>query len=249
MATQDELIALSDQYSDLLLAQYVNAPRARATVGLLCYEAICDLVQLDVQNAFDIETATGVQLDVLGLYIGFSRNIVAEIDRYYFELRDYADPGTGEAGFTDYTDQTINAGSSFYLYVFANTAFYTLSDAEYRPLLKLKIILNQSNNSLSSIANDLWYAFGDQIICFDDANMSISYAIKTDATAIAKLAVQANLLPKPMGVRLSGVFVVDNPAALFGWYTYEYNNGNITGFGTYQTGFNGQVWINYSDRI
>lgn len=249
MATQAELVAISYEYADLLLAQYVNAPRARKTVSLLAYRAICDLVQFDVENAFNIDTAVGVQLDVIGQYIGLSRNVAADIDRYYFELRDYLTPAIGEAGFTDYTDSTINAGSSFYLYTFSNTAFYTMSDAEYRPLLKLKIILNFSNNSLGSIAQSLYDTFGDEILCYDSSDMFLSYAIKTGATKIAQLAAQAQLLPKPMGVELSGVFVVDDPGLLFGMVTYEYNNGNTTGFCSYSTGFNGQIWINYLDRV
>jgi len=249
MATQAELVAISYEYADLLLAQYVNSPRARKTVSLLAYRAMCDLVQLDVQDAFSLETASGAQLDVLGKYIGLSRNIPAIIDRYYFELRDYADPTTGEAGFTDYIDASINVDSSFYLYTFANTAFYTLSDAEYRPLLLLKIILNQSNNSLATIANDLFASFGTDIICFDGQDMTIAYAMKTSATTIAHLALQADLLPKPMGVLLSGVFIVSDPTKLLGFQSYEYNNGNDTGFSSYVTGWNGQNWLNYKDRV
>ncbi len=133
--------------------------------------------------------------------------------------------------------------------MFSNNTFYTLSDPEYRPLLKLKIILNQLDNTLYSIANALYEFFGSQIIAFDQADMSMSYLVSPDLSQTAQLAISQNLLPKPMAVRISGVFIVSNPAALFAFQDYQYDNGNTTGFSDYTTGFNGETWLNYTDRI
>lgn len=238
-----------NQYKELLLNQYVNLPNARGTIGALAQAALIDLVEIDVQDSFTIDFATGVQLDVLGQYIGFNRNIISPIDRYYFMLRDYGSPAIGEAGFTDYTDNSINAGSANYLYTFANTSFYTLDDQQYRPLLKLKIILNQSQNTLSEIAAALWQFFGSDIICFDNRDMTLTYAISVSAVSLAQIAVQAGLLPKPMGVRITGIFLIPDPAHVFGFEQYEYTNGNVLGFSTYEDGFNGQTWVSYNDRI
>ena len=249
MATEAELLAIVEHYQDLLLEQYVNALRARQTIGALTRPAICDLVELEVQNAFDIETATGVQLDVLGEYIGFSRTITTVIDRYYFTLVDYNNPTIAESGFTDYTDQSLNSGSSFYLYAYQNTSFTNLIDDIYRPLLKLKIILNMSLNTMAEISSALWATFGQDLICYDNADMSILYLINSSSTTLATIAVTAGLLPKPMGVRISGIFAIPDTETLFGYYTYEYDNGNSIGFSTYQNGFNGQYWLDYSNRI
>lgn len=251
MATQAEITAIVEEYQNLLLNQYVNLTKARGTIGLLDTEAVCSLVQFDVQNGFNIDTAVGVQLDVLGQYIGLSRTIPGIIERYDFGMPDYGDPLNIPipAGFTDYTDNTINAGSSFYLYVFANTSFYSLSDSEYRPLLRMKIILNQSNNSLAEIADLLFSVFVYQIICFDNRDMKISYAVAEDTGNSALLAVQAGLLPKPIGVKITGVFLVPDPAKIFGFANYKYANGNELGFSTYAGGFNGQTFITDQDRI
>lgn len=249
MATQAELDEIIEHYKNLLLEQYVNAPRARATIGALTQQAIIDLVEVEVSGAFDFETATGPQLDVIGQYIGFSRTVSTQIDRFYFTLVDYGLPTIAESGFTDYIDLSLNSGSSFYLYQYSNTSFTDLPDDLYRPLLRLKRILNESDNTLASIAQSLWDNFGDELICFDNRDMSILYLIKYSATNLAKLAVDTGLLPKPMGVRISGVFTISDPENLFGFYEYEYNNGNSTGFSTYETGFNGQFMLNYSDRI
>ena len=66
--------ALDTYYSNLLILQYHNKPKAKATieasVGLLPDDLI-----LEVINGFDIETAVGKQLDILGIYVG--------VDRFY----------------------------------------------------------------------------------------------------------------------------------------------------------------------
>jgi len=169
------------QYQDLMLNQYRNAPKASATIGLLVQKAIIDLVELEVQDAFNLDTAIGVQLDVLGLYIGFDRNVLIPLDRFFFKFTDYADPVSLYAGFTDYTDPNVNAGSSWYLYIFATEANTALDDDTYRTLLKLKVILNQSHNTLSEIASNLYQFFGTDIVCFDAADMTMSYAVASTA--------------------------------------------------------------------
>ena len=61
-------------YSNLLIMQYHSKPKAKATIE----ESVAllpDDIILDVINGFDIETAVGKQLDVLGEYVG--------VDRYY----------------------------------------------------------------------------------------------------------------------------------------------------------------------
>ena len=61
-------------YSNLLIMQYHDKPKAKATieatVGLLPDDLIMEVI-----NGFDIETAVGKQLDILGEYVG--------VDRYY----------------------------------------------------------------------------------------------------------------------------------------------------------------------
>lgn len=61
-------------YSNLLIMQYHNKPKAKATieatVGLLPDDLIMEVI-----NGFDIEIAVGKQLDILGEYVG--------VDRYY----------------------------------------------------------------------------------------------------------------------------------------------------------------------
>lgn len=70
MATTDTIAAY---YRDLLILQYKGKTKARDTIFALAKLAIVDQLPLQVQDAFDIDTAIGVQLDVVGKIVGCSR--------------------------------------------------------------------------------------------------------------------------------------------------------------------------------
>ena len=62
----------AEYLSNLLIIQYFNKPKAKATVEAAAKMFPTDLI-LDVINGFDLETATGEQLDILAKYIGVER--------------------------------------------------------------------------------------------------------------------------------------------------------------------------------
>jgi hypothetical protein len=233
------------------LFQYSDKPKARATIGALVEAAICDLLPLEINKAFDIETAVGPQLDILGVYIGFSRRIVGEVPRNWFEQVDYVtyNPATTYPGFTDYTNLVTNSDTQFYRYVYLSSSFSDLTDDEYRYMLKLKLALNSSDNTLAEIQNILFEFFSYDIICYDLKNMTISYSVLASKSYFALLAISQDLLPKPMGVGIAGVFEVVDQTLLFGFQDYVFNAGNEIGFSDYLTGFNGYQWIDYLNKI
>ncbi len=69
MTTQE----IIDYYANLLILQYKQKPRAYATIQAQVAPVIMDQLPLAVQNAFGVDTAEGVQLDVIGKYVGASR--------------------------------------------------------------------------------------------------------------------------------------------------------------------------------
>lgn len=75
MATKASSQDIKDYYANLLIIQYRNLPNARGTLESLVGESYADGISLDVLNAFDLETAVGQQLDILGKYIGLSRQV------------------------------------------------------------------------------------------------------------------------------------------------------------------------------
>lgn len=70
MATTQQLI---DYYANLLILQYRGKPKAYATIQAFVKMFIMDQIPTQVQDAFNLDSAVGVQLDVLGKYAGVSR--------------------------------------------------------------------------------------------------------------------------------------------------------------------------------
>lgn len=180
---------LDTYYSNLLVLQYHNKPKAKATiestVGLLP-----DNLILDVINGFDIESAVGEQLDVLGVYVG--------VDRFYDNNGD------------------IEA----------------LDDDDFRILVKLKAIANTSDLSHKSLDDALFHFFGNDVRMDSAGNMEMSYFVPKGKTAIILAAIQKEVLPRPMGVRVA--YINENDKIFFGFCTYD--NQSVaykTGFRTY----------------
>lgn len=237
-----------EYYKDLLLYQYINAPNARATVGLLVTQALVDLLPVAVDEAFDIETAVGPQLDILGEYIGFDRYVVGVIDRDYFTLDDYITSPSPFYGLTTYTDVTVNADVSMYAYVLYNEANNALEDSEYRFLLKLKIVLNASLNGLHEINDLLFSFFALNLIMIDQRDMSLSYFVLPASARIVLIAADENLLPKPMGVEITGIFQMDDISLLWGLTDYIEDSGFDVGLSTY-AGWTDADVLEYEYRI
>ena len=69
MTTQE----IAEYYASLLILQYKEKTKAFATMVALTKPVAIDQLPVQVENAFNIETAEGVQLDVIGDYVGVSR--------------------------------------------------------------------------------------------------------------------------------------------------------------------------------
>lgn len=78
---KDELSKqLADYYSNLLIMQYRDKQKASETIKASVSCETLDGEPLIRQNDFDIETATGAALDVLGKYVGLSREVKEKVE-------------------------------------------------------------------------------------------------------------------------------------------------------------------------
>lgn len=66
-----------EYYSNLLILQYHNKPKAKATVESTV-DLLPDSLIQEVTNGFDLNTAVGKQLDILGKYIGLDRSYIKD---------------------------------------------------------------------------------------------------------------------------------------------------------------------------
>lgn len=70
--------ALADYYAGLLIIQYFKKQKAIEHVKVDTKAYFLDDLYSQIRDAFDIDTAIGVQLDTLAKYVGTQREIVGE---------------------------------------------------------------------------------------------------------------------------------------------------------------------------
>jgi Protein of unknown function (DUF2612) len=204
--TTDEI---AEYYANLLIMQYINLPRAFATVQALAKMAIVDQLPLSLEDAFSVETAVGVQLDVLGKYVGVTRKV-----------------------------QTF-------------TALVTLSDDDFRILIKVKILTNNSGSSLKDIQDLIQVYFPGTLRVFDNQDMHMDYYFSATIGSVnlAEAFVRQGLLPKPMGVELGALIYVVGIDNMFGFRTYTLPGFHISGFNSYTSYDQTHHWLSYQDAI
>lgn len=195
---------LISYYAGLLIMQYFSKPNAIAMVKAQVTPIIMDQLPVAVQDAFNIDTAVGVQLDVLGKYAG-----------------------------------VIRSGGGI-----------TLSDADFRKLIKLAIVTNSSGSDLATIQRLLNMFFENEIFVFDHLNMRMSYYLNTSVGSqdLANLFISEGLLPRPMGVQMAVAYA---PATdtFFGFRTYTTPAIRSSPFNTYTSYSMSSPWLSYADAL
>ncbi len=151
---------LLQYYKNLIIVQYRVQPRALSTIEVLANCALCDGLPEELRVAFDLNTAVGAQLTILGKIVGVPRNVIGlDLEHSFFSFTDYVgEPAS--IGFGDYTDDPY--GNDLFLSYF-DTATYTLTDSEMRVLIQLAIIYNNIWTSLKQVKDALWAAFLGEI--------------------------------------------------------------------------------------
>ena len=121
---------LAEYYSNLLIVQYNAKAKAKATIELFINtllpenSATNNLLALDVQDAFDLETSEGVQLDILDKYIGVGRgyngDLLSDSDfRFLIKLKIIQNT-------SDHSFKSINDS----LFEFFGTDVFMVSDGD-----------------------------------------------------------------------------------------------------------------------
>lgn len=204
MADSAQVQAAIAYYVRLLCYQY-QLPKAQNTIAILVKQAQMDGLAVTLQDAFNVRTAVGPQLDTLGKYIGLPRTIGDPAPADFFGYVDYTGGGNPN-GFTDYAGG-INLTGLFYDYTYFGTRNTALSDTAYRFMLNMKIILNSSDSTLFSIQAFLLLLFGGTVTVVDNRDMTLTYTVSVNAP-VSPTVLQP-YLPKPMGVGINLEVLVD----------------------------------------
>lgn len=227
---------MKEYYQNLLIIQYRNKEKARKTVGTVVDEIIADNILITIEDAFDIETAEGVQLDILGKYIGVDRwDIRVGYFDKLFAFNDYSETYWAfDEGYTTYDTFTTDEGY-FLSWKDSNVYKEKLSDEQYRLVLKFYIKKNNIHESIKNINDALYELVGDKIKCYDGLNMSILYLYDRNFEEEVGILFYKKAFFKPAGVRIA-TLVRDNHYFMMGgyedidWDTYA---PDMRGFATY----------------
>ena len=145
----------------------------------------------------DIDESTGKNLDVIGRLIGEERTLVNFIDRSYF-------------GFLGARlSEAYDVGYWYSLYRNKYGTLRTLTDEEYRRVLKARVIKNSSDNSresfleiLNTLSNNKFSVITESLdnsailVEIEDYDGLVSYYL-------SKYKSDRNLIPVPMGRRIT----------------------------------------------
>ena len=177
-------------------------------------------------SAFDIDTAVGVQLDILGLWIGRSRIVSQPISGVYFSL------DIDGLGF----DQGVWQGPYDH-----DSGYTTLSDETYRIILKAKIAINNwdgRNDSLPPILDAALEGSGLKMQIVDNQDMTISIWVfpETDISNVS-LELIAAIRQGYLTVKAAGVWggsieipAVETPSEGNRFFGFDMDNEYIAGF-------------------
>jgi hypothetical protein len=200
---------LVQYYINLLIIQYQNQPKARATIEAVISMLMLYDMMISVRDGYDLDTAVGRQLDILGKYLGEDRIITGtSFTRDYYGFSDYGDtaPFDNEP-MLDYGDEIPDV--QWFDYRDSTQSLFALNDDEYRQILRFKLVQNYSDGSNQDVDNFLQEYFGESVLFFDNQNMVLTYVFDETAERLVTIAQSEGLLPRPAGVGLSVAFTPD----------------------------------------
>lgn len=195
-----------EQYLDLITSQFREQPKFTAMISsdvgvpVQVQELLAAMIPL-----FDVDTAAGDQLDIIGLWVGISRDVRIPIPGVYFSWdADYT------LGWEYGTWQPSNEP----------TEVTVLPDDAYRTLIRAKIAANRWDGTTDG-AYEIWDAlFTDTTILIQD-NQDMSYDLAVVGGVIDSLTlalITGGYIPlKPEGVRVREYFVSVDTYPAFGW--------------------------------
>lgn len=193
MAAIDDV---KEYYADLLILQYRNKPKARATIKMGVDIYTGDGLLLQLADALNIDTAVGAQLDIIGKILGCPRDIPGINNQTKYFTFHVDEDSLGFSTIGNPSNGVAKNRSNSIL------ATYTLSDEEYRPLLKFKAFLNVWRGDMGSMDTALYEVFGDNVNLKNNQDMTIEYEV-TEMTTTIEAADALGYFRAPIGVSAS----------------------------------------------
>lgn len=215
------------KYTDLITNYHSQKPLFVNHIDLIT-RPLTDAsnVMTSLITEFDIDEAIGVQLDILGKWIGRTRVVSQPISGIYFSF------DTDSLGF----DQGVWQGPYD-----PDAGFTNLSDETYRIILKAKIAINHwngTNETLPGILDTALAGSGLTMQIVDNQDMTISVWVfpETDISDVS-LELIAAIRQGYLTVKAAGVWAgdiqtpsVETPSIGNKFFGFDIDNDYIAGF-------------------
>ncbi|MBU9818133.1 DUF2612 domain-containing protein [Rahnella sp. C60] len=210
------------KYTDLITNYHSQKPLFVDHIDLIT-RPLTDIA--NAMNAlitgFDIDEAIGVQLDILGKWIGRTRIVSQPISGIYFSF------DTDGLGF----DQGVWQGPYD-----PDAGFTNLSDDTYRIILKAKIAINHwdgTNETLPAILDTALKGSGLEMQIIDNQDMTVSiWVFAPDGIESVSLELLAAIRQGYLTVKAAGVYSGEilTPSVGAQFFGFDLENDYIAGF-------------------
>lgn len=213
---------MARNYLGLITEQHQSRPRFAALVELLTSATAASTAAISaIPPAFDLDSATGAQLDAVGLWAGASRAVLAPIPGTSFSFDTLGlgfDEGTWAPGYAP-TEGVV-----------------LLDDSTYRAAIRLKIVCNHwagIQAGFEMIPIRLEHSSDNNLIFgVDNQDMTMTvYVCGPSISVLLRAAIQqGGLVPKPMGVRIAGFVYIAAPVLALDSSTSSSGGLDVGGF-------------------
>lgn len=203
------LNSLLEYYANLLIIQYNGLPKAAATIKMIANLILVNLLILQIRDGFDWRTAVGAQLDIIGKWVGVSRDYKGSL---YWGQTFLSYPKSSDLvpddetdslqhGYSDYDTFETDTGA---VLTYKNLGFVEqeLNDDDYRVVIGLKIIKNSINYTCKNIDDAIWEYFGGEVYTTWDNPHEVTYHYPSSLTTVIEVCNYKNVLPAPTGVSI-----------------------------------------------
>lgn len=199
---------LEEYYANLLIVQYNGKPKATETIKLLVNLVYINMILMQIRDGFNLATAVGSQLDIIGQWVGVSRDYIGASwwGKEYLSYPRYSDTtDTLQHGYSTY--ETFDDTGAVLTYNELRLQGATLNDEDYRVVIGLKIIKNSINHVCGEIDKAIWEFFAGQVYTTWEHTQNQLYKLKynypASLTTLINVCNDKNVLPTPTGVAIT----------------------------------------------
>ncbi|AZE53487.1 Phage protein [Pseudomonas synxantha] len=207
------------EYTGKITSEHADKPKYVAMVLAVCQSFLgASDTAKSLPDDFDLDSAIGAQLDIVGVWVGVTRYVRTPLTGIYFAL------DTSGLGF----DQGSWRGPFD-----PDNGTTTLDDETYRTLIRARIGANHWDGTLEQSRRILDLVFSGDTFVFiqDNQDMSMTVGVVGKPLSAIELALlTGGYIPiKPQSVKISYYIVPSADGPLFG---FDVSNQYISGFDT-----------------